>query len=464
MSHFRKKFAATVCAALLPVATLLPSNANAAGLIRDAETESLIRAYAGPIFRVAGLSKHNVQIHIVGQNTFNAFVVDGQNMFIHVGAIMNSKTPNQLIGVIAHEAGHITGGHLARLRTNLARARSASIMLQILGVAAMAAGALTGAGGDLGEAGAAIMYGGQSVTQRNVLAYRRAEESAADQAALTFLNATRQSARGMLETFEYFADQGMTSLRYVDPYVQSHPMPRQRIAQLRSAARSSPYFKKADSPHMQLRHDLMRAKLVGFLQNPQTVFNKYPRSDSSLPARYARAIATYRQSGLRNFLPQIDALIREKPKNPFFLEIKGQFLFEGGKARAAIAPLRKSVSLAPREPLIRTMLGQALLSTGSNKDLDEAIGQFRKAIAREPHSALAYKHLATALGRKAYATKGGTQKKYIARAELASAHAYLYQGRVKLAKQQATRARDKFRRGTTQWVQADDIMNYKPPQ
>ncbi|RME99245.1 MAG: M48 family peptidase, partial [Alphaproteobacteria bacterium] len=224
--------------------------ALAAGTIRDAEIENLIRDYATPIFRVAGLGSQNITIHLVADRSFNAFVIDGQNMFFHVGTLMRSETPNQVIGVIAHETGHIAGGHLSRLRQAIAQARSTSLITRLIGIAIMGAGVAAGGGGSVGSAGAAVMLGGQSMVQRSVLAYRRTEESAADQAALAYLNATQQSAKGMLQTFAFFANQGLASLRHVDPYLLSHPMPQQRIVQLRTMAKQSSYYNKKDPPEL----------------------------------------------------------------------------------------------------------------------------------------------------------------------------------------------------------------------
>ncbi len=445
--------AKVLAGALAGWTALAPQVAQAAGLIRDAETEELIREYARPIFQAAGLGAQNIQIHLVGDLSFNAFVVDGQNMFMNVGTIIRSETPNQVIGVIAHESGHIAGGHLSRLRELLSQAKSTALMAQILGAAAIAAGAIAGGGGQAGAAGAAIALGGQSVAGRSILAYRRVEESQADQAAVTYLNATHQSAAGMLKTFEYFVNQGLTSLRYVDPYLQSHPMPQQRIVQLRELAISSPYFNRKDSPGLQGRHNMVRAKLIGFLENPRTVFRKFPQTDQSLPARYARAIALKRQSGLKPFLPEIDRLIAIQPNNPYFYEIKGQFLFEDGQAAAAVPVLQRSVEMAPKAGLIRIMLAQALLATNSPAHVDQAIVQLRNALVQEDKSALGYRQLANA-----YARKGR-----ISDAELASAQAYLYEGNIPLAKRQAERAKAKLKPGTSAWLKADDIVSFQPP-
>ena len=441
-----------IIATVLVVVSVYSSTAQARGLIRDAETEKLIRDYARPILKAAGLSAHNIKIHIVSDRAFNAFVVDGQNMFIHVGAIVNSDTPNQLIGVIAHETGHITGGHLARFRSQLKRAQSASLMLQILSIAAMVGGAA--AGSNVGQAGGAALMGGNVMIQKNILAYRRVEESSADRAAVTFLNGTRQSARGMLKTFEFFAEQGLASMRSADPYLQSHPMPNQRLSQLRDIASRSPYFNRLDSPALQRRHEMVKAKLIGFLDNPATVFNLYKKRDKSIPARYARAIASYRSLGLRSFLPQINALIAKQPDNPYFYEIKGQFLFEGGRPSTAIKPLRKAVRMLPKEPLLRVLLAQALLASSDDMLVDEAIRHLRKALGREDKYAVGYRQLANAYARK----------KNISRAEVASAQAYFYEGRLKLAKQQAKRAKKKLKNGSPQWLIADDILKFQRPR
>ena len=323
----------------LIISLVSATTAEAGGMIRDAETESLIRTYAKPIFNAAGLSGQAIDIHIVNDRAFNAFVIDGHNMFIHAGALMDAKTPNQIIGVIAHESGHITGGHLARLRNQISRAKSAALMLQLLGLAAMAAGAAVGAG-NLGQLGMGAAFGGTDAAMRMVLAYRQDEELSADQAAITFLNATKQSARGLLETLE-FMNSKLIGVQGINPYLQSHPLPPQRLSQLRMLAEHSPYYDVKDPPELQVRHDLVKAKLYGFLDRPETVFNRYPQTDQSMAAFYARAIATYRKSGVQAAMPQINALITAKPDWPYFHEIKGQFLFESGNVKDAIPPLRR---------------------------------------------------------------------------------------------------------------------------
>jgi predicted Zn-dependent protease len=382
---------------------------------------------------------------------------------MHAGTLMESENPNQVIGVIAHESGHITGGHLARLRTQVSRAKSAALMLQILGLAAMVGGAFAGAPG-IGQAGMGVAYGGTDAAMRTLLAYRQDEESSADQAAITFLNATKQSGRGMLESFQVLGAK-LIGVQGINPYLQSHPLPQQRIVQLRELVTTSPYYDNIDPPELQFRHDLMKAKLFGFLDEPKSVFHRYPESDQSLAAMYARAIATYRQSGMKVAQPQIDALITAKPDWPYFYELKGQFLFESGNPAAAVAPLREAVRINPDEPLIRIMLAQALLGSSNPKVVDEAITNLRTALVREDSSAMGYRQLAAAFARKAESVKAaGAKKQYMAQAELASAEAYFYEGQLRLAKMQAKRAKAGLIDGTPNWIRADDILAFEVPR
>lgn len=424
--------------------------ANAGGLIRDTEIEALIADYAAPIFKVAGLGSHNIHIHIINDNSFNAFVIDGQNMFIHTGAILKAETPNQLIGVIAHETGHISGGHLARLQVQIGRMQSAALIMNILGIGAMVGGAVSGQS-DVGQGGAAVFYGGQSVIQRSVLSYRRVQESSADQAAVHFLDLTKQSGLGMVETFRQLADQALGTLQFVDPYLQSHPMPQERIIQLRGLVEQSPHFAVKDPPQLQARHDMVRAKLFAFVNkaNPQAVYRKYPEKDQSIPARYARAIAKYHAGGVRSAVPDIDQLIADQPNNPYFYELKGQFLLESGESRPAIAPLRKSVDLSPNSGLIRVMLAQAQIATNDDSFLKDAVMHLQKALTKEKQSVLGYRQLAVAYGRM----------NRIPEAELASAQGFFYEGNADYAKHHAERAIRAFPEGSPNWNVANDVIN-----
>ena len=343
------------------LASSVPASAQNLPLIRDTEIENLLNDYAKPIFRAAGLGSGRIKMRIVQNEMFNAFVLDGRNVFVHTGTLMQAQTPNEVIGVIAHETGHITGGHMAALRARIAKDQTRALLAQILGIGLMVAGGVAGGDNarDLGSAGQGVMFGGNEIVMRSLLAERRQQESAADQAGLSFLNATKQSGRGMLTTFERFAQQEYISDAHKDAFARSHPLSTDRLARLRTLVESSPYYETADPAQLQLRHDLMRAKLSGYLERPQVVFNRYPPSDKSLPARYARAIARFFQGGeggLEAALADVDSLLRERPDNPYFWEVKGDLLMRSGKMREAIPPLRQAIKLDPEASLIRVQL------------------------------------------------------------------------------------------------------------
>ncbi|MET0669184.1 MAG: M48 family metalloprotease [Xanthobacteraceae bacterium] len=445
---------AVVTACALAVTTVAPAWAQdmprGLPLIRDAELEQLLRDYTQPILKAAGLAQQNIRVIIIHDRSFNAFVMDGRRIFVNAGALMESTVPNQIIGVLAHETGHIAGGHLSRLREQLAQAQSQMIIAMLLGIGAMVAASKSGR--DVGNPSAA-MLGPQSMIQRSLLSYQRAQEEQADRAGVKFLNETRQSPKGMHDTFKRMADQILFVATGADPYTQSHPMPAERVSALAIYAKTSPYWDTKDSAELQLRHDMARAKLVGFLERRDTVARKYPTTDNSLPARYARAIATYRHSDLRVAVTQIDALINDMPNNPYLYELKGQALLEGGKAAEAIEPLRRAVKMAPNPALIQVMLAQAINSLNNAKLADEAVTLLRTALAREPEIPEAYSQLAMAFGRKGD----------LAQADLASAQAAFTRSDYKTARELASRAKTRFAVGSPGWVKADDIASFKPP-
>ena len=422
-------------------------------IIRDAEIEQLLKEYTQPLLRTAGLAKQNVQVVIINDRSFNAFVADGRRIFVNGGALLESETPNQIIGVLAHETGHIAGGHLARLREAMAAATTQSIIAMLLGVGAMVAAGSSGVSG-LGQAGAAAIAGPTQAIQNTMFGYMRAQEEQADRAGVKFLTATGQSPKGMYETFKRLADQTLYQIRGVNPYLQTHPLPRERVAALEGMARSSPYWDHKDPPALQARHDLMRAKLVGFLERPDAVARRYPPSDTSLAARYARAIAAYRYSDPRAAAASIDALIHAQPQNPYFYELKGQALLEAGKPAEAIAPLRQAVALAPTPTLIQIMLGQALVATRNRAHVDEAISILRAALIHESELPEAYSQLAMAFG----------LKNDLPNADLASAQAAYLRGDLRTAREIAARAKARFPVGSPGWVKADDLASLKPPR
>jgi len=417
-------------------------------VIRDTEIEQLLRDYATPILKAAGLSKQSIKVVVLGDRTFNAFVMDGRHIFINAGALFDAKTPNEIIGVFAHETGHLAGGHMMKLREQLATAQTASIIAMLAGVGAMVAGARSGSG----DVGMAAIMAPQAAIQRTLLSYVRTQEDQADHAGVKFLTATGQSPRGMVDLFTRLANESLFNTRFIDPYMQSHPLPADRVAALAALAKASPYWDHKDSPELQQRHDMMRAKLSGFMDRPDTVARRYPLGDHSLPARYARAISAYRHSDLRQALVLIDDLIQAQPNNPYFYELKGQALLEGGKPAEAVPALRHAAQLSNNAPLIGIMLAQALIGTNNKATAEEASELLRFAISREPDVPEAYSQLAMAYGRKGD----------LANADLASAQAAFSRGDIKTARQLASRAKTRLPVGSPGWVRADDIVNVKP--
>jgi predicted Zn-dependent protease len=437
---------AVLCTSTLATAQGLP-------LIRDSEIENLLADYARPLFKAAGLGSNKVAMRIVREDNFNAFVVDGRSVFVNTGTLMISDTPNQVIGVIAHETGHITGGHMAALRARIAKDQTRQLLMQILGIGLMVAGGASG-NKELGGGGQGVIFGGGELIQRSLLAERRQQESAADQAGIKLLEQTKQSGRGMLETFERFAQQEYISDAQKDAFVRSHPVATDRLARLRQLVEGSPNYNIKDDVALQLRHDLMRAKLAGYLERPGTVANRYPTSNTTMPARYARAIARFFQGGagaLEQSVAQMDGLIKERPDNPWFHEVKGDILTRAGRKSEAIPPLRQALKLANDSNLIRVQLADALQSLGDPTSMNESVDMLRKSLI-EDQNPRAYRLLATAL----YNQGKGPE------ADAAQAQAEFQEGSLEKAKIFAQRAQGKLKPGSPDWIRTDDIINYKP--
>ncbi|MCA0421991.1 MAG: M48 family metalloprotease [Proteobacteria bacterium] len=422
--------------------------------VRDAEVESLLRDYLNPLLKAAGQPTSAVRILLVDDRQFNAFVSPGRRMTIFSGAIIDTNTPNELIGVMAHETGHIAGGHLARLSQALPKAMAIGILGSLLG-----AGALVGASNSrqVGMGGAApmgMLLGGQELAMRSLLSYQRTEEQAADRAAINYLNATRQSGKGLVDTMRRIADQQMFLASRVDKYLLSHPLATDRIAAIDDVARSSPYYESKDSPGLNQRHQLARAKLVAFTGRQDEIYRRYPQSDNSLQARYARAILAHRFNRGSDAQSQIDGLIASQPRNPYFWELKGQNLLENGQATQAIAPLKKAVSLAPGQPLLRVILGHALMASNTPANVDQSIKELTVAIQRDREVAEAYFYLA-----QAYEKRGRTGD-----AELITAEGYFMAGAYDQAQLIARRAQQKFEPNSAGWRRANDIITFKKDQ
>lgn len=410
-----------------------------AQFIRDAEIENLLEDYSNPIFLAAGLKPDEVHIGIINNKSLNAFVAGGKNMYFHTGLILEAETPNVVIGVIAHETGHIVGGHLARTSDALASARKPMLLATILGVGALAAGQA--------DAGMALITGGQQIAKGSYLSFSRAQEASADQIALRLLEKTEQSAHGIRDMMDELADQEALSGVHQDPYVRSHPLSRNRVNFIEEGMKSSNFSDRTDSPELQFRHDMAKAKIYGFLDHPGATLRRYARQET-LPAKYARAIAFYKNGETQKAVQLVDKLIKLQPDNPYFFELKGQILYEAGHLDKSIAPYRKSVAIAPKEPLLQIGLATSLISLETKASAKEALEILKKALRMEKDNMTAYYQMATA-----YALLGDT-----GRAELATAERYYILGRLEIASMHAYRATKHLPKNSPEWLKAQDIM------
>lgn len=360
-------------------------------ILRDAEIETIIRDYANPLFRAAGLPPDLVTIRLLNDSSLNAFVTSGNRMFIHSGLILRTETPGQLIGVIAHETGHIAGGHIARIGDEIEKAAITSL-------AALALGAAAGVATGSGDVGMATMALGQTVAQRNFFAFSRTQESSADAFAMKVLDATDQSAAGLLEFFEVLEGQEILASARQDPYVRTHPLTAERISALRHHVETAGARSAVPSAEQAL-HDRMVAKLFAFLQPQGRTFQRYPETDESVAARYARSIAYFRRGQIDQALPLIDGLIAEYPQDPYFYELRGQMLVENGRVRDGLPSYQKAVELAPNQPLIAVSYGHALIESGEPAALDQARTVLSDALHDDPANAFAWRLLGMAAGR-----------------------------------------------------------------
>ncbi|MDP2119684.1 MAG: M48 family metalloprotease [Hoeflea sp.] len=435
-------------AATLTFAMALPAQAQGkVQVVRDAEIETLLRDYATPVLNAAGLKTSRVQIVLVNDQSFNAFV-DGQRIFVNTGALTAAAVPNEIIGVLAHEAGHLAGGHQQRLREQIAAARTLAIVGSLLGAGAIAAGSIAGNSGGA-QAGGALITAAPGIAQRSLLSYRRSEEMNADQAAARFLDATGQSMRGMLTTFERFSQSLSLSGVQVDKYQISHPLPRERIALLEELARKSRHFDAQDPASLVQRHQLMRAKIAAYSGGATAVARIFSQDRTSLAARYGDAIATDLAGNSAAALQKLDALIKEQPKNPYFREFRGEVLLKLRKGDEAIKEFSQAVKLDPaKSALIRARLGFALVSSGKPGNMSRAIEELRVSVQSEPDNFSAYRHLS-----QAYAQTGD-----IANADLIMAEGNFRAGNIQDAKVFAARALQTMPAGSPGALRANDIL------
>lgn len=448
-----KRITTLICLALLALAPFRAATAQQGqrlNLIRDAEIESTVRTFTIPIWKAAGLDPNGVEIMLVQDGSLNAFVAGGQRIFINTGLIMRTERPNQLIGVMAHESGHIAGGHLARMHEELRSLSTLQILETLLAGGAMAGGALGGAG-----SGGAAGHGGGTGrpmapgSLMSFLKYTQTQESAADQAAMSYLQRTGQSPKGTIEFLRYMQREEKLAINRRDPYLTTHPLTPERIAAFEEAASRSPYKDTPDTPQFLMLHQRMVAKLYGFIA-PDAAMQRYSEADRSVPARYARAIALYRKGNLGSALLTIDGLLKEFPNDPYFHEVRGQMLYENGRAAESIPSYRKAVQLAPSAAIIKIDLARALLDVNSPDNDREAVRNLELAMQQESGSFELWRLMAAG-----YSKLNNPGMTSLARAEMAA-----LRGQRSEAQTHADAAARQLQAGTPAWQRAQDLKAY----
>lgn len=417
----------------------MSSQGQAGTLIRDAEIEDTIAMFAKPVFEVAGLPNDGVQIYLVKDNRLNAFVAGGMNIFLHTGLLQKSKTPEQLIGVIAHETGHIAGGHLARIRERMKGVSAESILGYVLGGAAVLAGQP--------GAGSAIIVGGQDMAQRGLLNYTRGHEGAADQAALNYLDRMEITSRGLLEFFEIMKDQELVSSQDQNPYIRSHPLTSERIVAMKAHVENSA-FKDNRVPDLWIeRHARMRAKLDAFMFPIEHTLRIYPEIDKSLSARYARAMGYHEAGQMNKAVSELASLIEDRPQDPYFHELLGEVYFENAYITEAISAFETANSLAPNTPLIEVQLARAFLATEDPQTYPRAIELLERSVQEERTSGFFWRQLAIAYGKS----------DRMAESSVALAEEAYLQRRYEDAIFLAERGQKDLKEGSHLWLRAEDI-------
>jgi predicted Zn-dependent protease len=428
--------------ACLAALTLAAQPVAAQSILRDSETEALLQDLVDPLVVAAGMPKGSVEVVLISDPTLNAFVAGGQRIYIHSGLVNAADDANQVQGVLAHELGHITGGHALSIYDGVSKATKITILSLLVGVAAAIAGA--------GDAAMGAIAMGQQAALGSFLAFTRAQESTADAAGSTYLSRAGISGRGSIEFFKKLQNQEFRYGYSQDDeaaYSRTHPLSGDRIATLRDGYEKDPAWDTPTDPGIEKRFQRIKGKLYGYLAKPADTLRHYPEYMTGEPARYARAYAYHKEAKIDLALRETDALLAEEPNDPYFLELKGQVLLESGRPDEALAPLRRATDLTGNDPLIAGTFGHALVATEDKTHLDEAETVLRAAVGRDRENPFAWYQLGMV-----YGAKGD-----IPRARLASAEQQIMSDRPAEALRNAEAAESTLPTGTPDWLRAQDI-------
>jgi predicted Zn-dependent protease len=428
---------------ILAILALMPLTAQpvmAQSILRDAETEALFAEMSAPLIAAAGLNPRNVKVVMIGDKEINAFVAGGQYVYVNSGLITAADNVNEVQGVVAHELGHVAGGHVIRSAEGIKTATGITLLSLLLGAAAIAAGA--------GDAGAGIMAAGQQAALGKYLAFSRTQESSADAAGARYLSIAGISGRGSIAFFKKLQNiEFRLAIPQEDSYGRTHPLSGERIAILEEGYKKDPAWTKPTDPVLEAKFQRVKAKLQGFINDPARTLIDYPESNTSLPARYARAYAWHRSAYPDKALAETDALLKAKPGDPYFLELKGQILLESGRPTEALPILREAVNRTNNQPLIAALFGHALIATEQDANFAEAAKVLRAAVAKDNENPFAWYQLGVVFDHQGDA----------ARAAMASAERYHLEGQPRLALANAELAVRNLPQGSPDWIRAQDI-------
>ena len=409
-------------------------------VLRDTETELMFKQMATPLIVAAGLDPNSAKVVLVNDPEINAFVATGQTVYVQSGLLEACDNVNQLQGVVAHELGHIVAGDSIRSGQGVKQATGIQILSLLLGAVAIAAG-----GG--ADAGMGILQAGQRAALGEFLAFTRAQEATADASGARFLSKAGISGKGLLD---FFAKLQNEEYRYAvyskDSFDSNHPLSSERIQALQQKFQADPAYNNPIDPALEARFERVKAKLLGYIDPKQAVI-KYPESDQSVPAHYARAYAYHLGGYPQKAEGEADALLAKDPHDPFFLELKGQILLEGGKPKEAIPPLREAVERSNEAPMIAAMLGHALVATEDPKNFAEAKQILKVAVSRDNEDPFAWYQLGIIYDRE------GDD----ARAALATAERNNLEDNPKMALASAQMAMKGIPAGTPDYLRAQDI-------
>ncbi|MBX7541600.1 M48 family metalloprotease [Qipengyuania sphaerica] len=428
--------------ALFALAIMAAQPAAAQSVLRDAETEAFLREISEPLIEAAGLQPNNVNIVLINDPSVNAFVAGGQAVYLHSGLLDAADSANEVQGVIAHELGHITGGHIVRYGEGMKTATGITLLSMLAGLGAMLAGS--------GEAAMGIMAAGQQAALGKFLAFSRTQEASADAAGAEYLSKAGITGKGSLEFFgKLLSMEFRRGIQQNDEagFYRTHPLSGDRIAKLKEVYVVDPAWDKPPNQEWEAKFQRIKAKLQGYVAEPQFTLRDYPESDRSTPALLARAYAYHKEARVDRALDAANALIERAPEDPYFLELKGQVLLESGRPEEAIVPLRKAVEISRSEPLIASMLGHALIATEDEANFEEAEQVLRAAVGRDRYNPFAWYQLGVV-----YAARGD-----MARARLASAEQQVMNRQYPLALRSAQAAEAQLPYGSPDWLRAQDV-------